>query len=485
MATSKNALEHVPSDGISDGPMDAKGVPYSRRDYAGAQAKTDPLEIKLVRKLDMRIMPVLWLMYFFNYVDRGALAQARLNDLEQDLGMAGNDFNVAVSVLTVGYVLMQVPSNMLLTRVRPSIYLAVVMFIWSVISACTGLASSYGSLIACRFLLGFFEAPFYPGALYLLAIFYTRKEVASRMAILYTAQMAGLSFANLIAAGVFAGLDGRRGLSGWGWLFILEGTASAVVALGASWLLPDTNETTRWLSDKERAIGKSRMQRDQLVGAQEHEPIWYALKSALRDRRLWLFCAIQNFHYAGLSFINFLPTVIKGLGFTDTIALLLTCPPYIFACIASLLLAWSSGRFHERTWHITAALSIAIIGFVAAASTLNVAGRYVACFIFPAGAYSVNSVIVGWTATTLSQSPEKKAVALAVTNVSGQVAQIYGAYLWPGSDGPRYVIGFSASAAFSLLSLLTSWVMRFVLMRENRRMQQSIGGDGKVNSYAY
>lgn len=105
-----------------------------RHDYAGAQAKTDPEEIRLVRKQDLRIMPVLWFMYFLNYVDRGALSQARLNGLEADLGMHKVDFNTAVSVLVVGYVLMQVPSNMVLTRVRPSIYLAAVMFCWSIIS---------------------------------------------------------------------------------------------------------------------------------------------------------------------------------------------------------------------------------------------------------------------------------------------------------------------------------------------------------------
>lgn len=149
---------------------------------------------------------------------------------------------------------------------------------------------------------------FYPGALYLLSIFYTRKEVASRVAILYSAQMGGLSFANLIAAGVFQGLDGRRGLAGWRWQLILEGVASAVVALLGFALLPDTAATTRWLSQDERELAQKRMERDRLVNAHETEPVWQALKSIVCDRRLWLFCAMQNFHYAGLSFINFLPT---------------------------------------------------------------------------------------------------------------------------------------------------------------------------------
>jgi hypothetical protein len=87
--------------------------------------------------------PVLWFMYFFNYVDRGALAQARLNNLERDLGMKGDNFNTAVSILTVGYVLMQIPSNMLLTRIQPSLYLATCMMIWSTISSMHLLPSSH------------------------------------------------------------------------------------------------------------------------------------------------------------------------------------------------------------------------------------------------------------------------------------------------------------------------------------------------------
>lgn len=89
----------------------------------------------------------------------------------------------------------------------------------------------------------------------------------------------------------------------------------------------------------------------------------------------------------------------------------MTCPPFLLAGVAGLAMGWSSGRFHERTWHITGGLSLAILGFAIAAATLNTAGRYVACFIFPIGAYSVNSVIIGWVSSTLSQTKEKKAVS--------------------------------------------------------------------------
>lgn len=184
---------------------------------------------------------------------------------------------------------------------------------------------------------------------------------------------------------------------------------------------------------------------------------------------------------------------------------MLTCPPFLFAGAAGILFGYSSGRFHERTWHITVGLATAIIGFAIAASTLNTAGRYVACFIFPIGAYSVNSVIIGWASSTLSQTREKRAVCmhdpfshfiffrfetngfqviLAMTNVGGQIGYIYGAYVWPNYDSPRYVIGFSSSAAFALCSIFCAWWMRYLLKRENQRLRQTEGSELQ-NLYGY
>ncbi|PVH76884.1 MFS general substrate transporter [Cadophora sp. DSE1049] len=458
----------------------------TNRDYAGAAAKTDPAEIKLVRKLDMRILPTLFVMYFLNYVDRNAIAQARLNGLEADLGMnpKSSQFNTTVSILFVGYVLMQVPSNMLITKLRPSLYMSAWMAVWAVVSACTALVQNYAGLVVCRFLLGITEAPFYPGATYMLSIFYTRKEIASRIACLYLAQITATGFSSLIAAGVFEGLDGVRGLAGWRWLFILEGVITFAVALAGFVLLPDTPSTTRWLTPEERELAHGRMVRDNINHSDEIVPAMEGLKQACKDYKTWIFVLMQCFHLSACSFNSFFPTVVKTLGFTTTITLVMTCPPFLLAGAGGLAMGWSSGKLHERTWHITAGLAVSIVGFAIAAGTLNTAGRYVACFIFPLGAYSVNSVIIGWASSTLAQTKEKKAVVLAMTNVGGQIGYIYGAYLWPGSDSPRYVTGFSASAAFALGSIACAWWMKFCLKRENRKIMSSAVDEG-INLYAY
>ncbi|KAI8189023.1 High-affinity nicotinic acid transporter [Colletotrichum sp. SAR 10_75] len=120
-------------------------------------------ERRVVRKLDMTLLPVVWVLYMFNYLDRNNIAQARLDNFEEDLGLHGTQFNVAVSILNVGYMLAQLPSNMILTRVRPSLYLPSCVIVWSAISAATAGVRNYSGLIAVRFFLGIVEAPFFPG----------------------------------------------------------------------------------------------------------------------------------------------------------------------------------------------------------------------------------------------------------------------------------------------------------------------------------
>ncbi|KAL4954019.1 major facilitator superfamily domain-containing protein [Aspergillus filifer] len=451
-------------------------------DYSGAHEKTDPAEIRLVRKLDIWIMPILWLMYWLNYLDRNAIALARLNDLEEDLNLSSSQYQTCVSILFVGYILGQVPSNMLITRIRPSWYMSIAMGAWAVVSALTALAKDYTGLVLVRFFLGITEAPYYPGALYMLSIFYTRKEIATRISVLYTGNILATAFAGLIAAGVFEGMDDLAGITGWQWLFILQGAVTFVVAAGAIFILPDDPLNTRWLTEEERQLAHARILAD-TVGARHQTSTFSGVKEAARDPRVWLFAFMQHMHLAANGFKNFFPTAVETLGFNRTITLVLTCPPYLIAGIISVFWSWSSGRRNERTWHITLAKAIAIFGFVLGCATLNTGARYFAMVVFAIGTYAVNSIILGWVSSTCGQTKEKKASALAIVNTCANISFIWTPYLWPSSDEPRYTIAMSSSAAFSLTCAAGAWAMRFWLMRMNRKIRQN--NDESVLYYAY
>lgn len=194
---------------------------------------------------------------------------------------------------------MQVPSNMIMSsaRVRPSIYMAVCMMAWAVVSACTALAKNYTGLVLVRFFLGVAEAPFYPGAIYMLSIFYTRKEIAARLSILYSGNIFATSFSGLIAAAVFNTVDGAQGIRGWQWLFIIEGVVTFAVAIAGMFLLADSPLTTRWLTPEERQLAHDRMVLD-TVGLAESKGSRAGFMQAVRDPRLWLLCFIQNCHFS-------------------------------------------------------------------------------------------------------------------------------------------------------------------------------------------
>lgn len=183
---------------------------------------------------------------------------------------------------------------MILTRTRPSIYLPCCVALWSVISACTAIASNYTHLIVIRFFLGIAEAPFFPGAMYLLSCWYPRKELALRTAILYSGVLLATAFSGLIAAGVFAGLEGAHGLAGWKWLFIIEGAGSFGAALFGFVLLPDfpgqKSGVARWLlTDEEQKVAVERIERDRVSLPTEDSSVWRGLQLAVKDVRTWIF----------------------------------------------------------------------------------------------------------------------------------------------------------------------------------------------------
>lgn len=189
---------------------------------------------------------------------------------------------------------MQLPSNMILTRVRPSIYIPIWVCLWSCVSASTAAVHDFKGLVAVRFILGITEAPFFPGVFYLLSCWYTKKELALRYAVLYSGLVLATAVSGLLAAGIFSGLDGVAGLAGWRWLFIIEGAASLVLGLGAFFILPDfpgsNTGSARWLlTEEERRISKVRMSLDSVSTTETNHSVWYGLRLAVSDYKVWIF----------------------------------------------------------------------------------------------------------------------------------------------------------------------------------------------------
>ncbi|KAH8597559.1 major facilitator superfamily domain-containing protein [Bisporella sp. PMI_857] len=443
-------------------------------------------ERSLVRKLDLTLMPIIWVLYLFNYLDRNNIAQAKLNSFEDDLGLVGNQFNIAVSILNVGYVLMQIPSNMILTRVRPSLYIPLWVCVWSCLSAGTAGVHNFQGIVAVRFFLGIAEAPFFPGAFYLLSCWYTKKELALRTAVLYSGLVLATAVSGLLAAGIFAGLDQVRGLAGWRWLFILEGAGSFAAGLVAIFFLPDfpastTGSTTWLLTPEERQIAIQRIERDQVSNQESNHSIWYGLRAAASDYRVWVIAFILCSNHTAYGFNNFFPTITKGFNLGNrTVTLLLTSPPYLLGAVISFCVAYSSDRNKERGWHIAVPMGVAAVGFIISVATLHNSARYFASFLYISGCFSANALVYSWGSTSVSQTSEKRACAMAIINVVGQFGNIWSPYFFSPSDSPRYLQAMLLMMSFSILSVIGCMVMKLILRKDNKRILKAFEGTGRT-----
>ncbi|KAI0384737.1 putative MFS transporter [Hypomontagnella monticulosa] len=420
---------------------------------------------KLIRKVDLHLLPMLGLMYMLNFLDRNNLAQARLGTLEEDLGMTGTDFNLATSILFVGYILMQLPSNLLLTRVRPSLYLGAAMTIWGTISAAQAATQTFGSLVACRFCLGFAEAPFFPGAVFLMSSW--RSELALRIAWFYFGHSLANAFGGLLGAGVLAGLSGARGISGWRWLFIIEGSLTIFSAICSTFVLPNYPATTSWLTQEERAYAQWRLIKDAgEADAADASSIKEGVMLALRDPRLYLFTLLQHASLLSQTFQYFFPTILQTLGYGNIETLLLTAPVWMAAFLVSLVVTYTSGRFSDRSIHIVCLMLISVAGNVIVVSTLNTAVRFFALFLLPLGAVPAYQIILAWVANSFPRPLVKRSVCISFANMIGNSANIYGTYI--------------ATAADALLVALLAIVARLVLQRQNKKLaaREAFESDG-------
>ncbi|KFY20191.1 hypothetical protein V491_03919, partial [Pseudogymnoascus sp. VKM F-3775] len=428
-------------------------------------------EKALVRKIDIRLMPMIVLMYIMNYLDRNNIAAARLGALEEDLNLRDNEYATCISILFVGYVLMQIPSNLYLNKIgKPAIFLPSCMVVWGVISTATAACHNFGGLVACRFMLGFVEAAYFPGCLYYLSCWYTRAELGFRYSILYSGALISGAFSGLLAAGIVGNMDHLHGLRSWRWLFIIEGTITIGIAAAAFFILPNFPRTTTWLSEEERQLAAWRMEED--IGEDdwinsESQSFLNGIKLALIDIKTWILLVILFGIVSSGSVTSFFPSVVGSLNFTNVQTLLLTVPPYVLCVITTYINAWHADRTGERFYHIVLPLSVAVIAFILAAATTSTAPRYVAMMLMIPGLYCGYTVALGWISNTLPRPAAKRAAAIAFINCISNVASIYTSYMY---IKPKFTIAMIVNCITAAMSILTAAGLRFMLIRLNKQM---------------
>nr|GAT50483.1 tartrate transporter [Mycena chlorophos] len=433
-ATAKSSITAVPLEDIDldlPSPMAVRAHTYQSTTSDVEQTPSQIIrrqeaEKNLLRKLDMRLIPAIFVIYVMNYVNRTAITAARLKGLEHDLHLTDIQYNVVLSILFITLSLAQPPSNMILNKVtRPSVYIGCCVIAWGLASALSGVVTNYAGILVCRLFIGLPEASFYPGAVYLLSCWYTKKELAIRTAILFSGLDIANAFGALVAAAILERMEGVCGIQGWRWLFMIEGCTTIFLGFLVMWLLPDYPRNTRWINDHESRLAQARLAKDAGEADQDTEAgsRFEGLKLACADPLTWLFSLMLFTQHLGRSVGQFFPTLAKTLGYSTTTTLLLTAPPWLLAAFICVLSAWHADRTGERFHHISIWILAMMVGFVINLCTMSVAARYCAMFLMAIGDAGCAMTLV-WVSNSIPRPPAKRAAAIGITNGIGNVGML-------------------------------------------------------------
>ncbi|QPG94013.1 hypothetical protein C2857_004028 [Epichloe festucae Fl1] len=307
-------------------------------------------EKRLVRRLDLHLIPLIMSIYLFSFIDRVNVGNARLYKLEADLSLSSAQFQVAVSIFFVTYMFFEVPSNLVLKLFTPRRWIAFITVSWGLVATLMGLVNSYGSLIACRLLLGAVEAGLFPGLNIYLTFFYTKNELALRVGYLFVSAAIAGALGGLLAYGI-GHMDGVQGMSGWRWIFIIEGIPSVVLGVVTYFALPNDAGTAYFLDDAEKALMEVRRRRAYGSCSKSSEEVGRGdVLRAFTDWKAWAFYVAQfGVDTMLYGFSTFLPTIIQALGeWSPAQVQLLTIPCYFFGAATYMGTAWLSDRVQMR-----------------------------------------------------------------------------------------------------------------------------------------
>jgi MFS family permease len=248
-------------------------------------------------------------MFLMNYLDRINVSNARIAGLQEDLGMTDTIWSAGISTFYVGYLVGQLPGNLWLARVRPSLLLPGMMIGWSICTICMPAVTSGAGFCVVRFMTGLCEAPFFPGITLMTSSWYTKSENPMRMAIWHAGNTISNIISGFLAAGILHQMGGIAGMYSWQWFFIIEGGVSILVGVSAFFILPDWPENTKWLTEEEREMAQYRVLlsnggKEEAVGG-----TWDGLKAAIADPFTWMFCAMHFSLINAQSFKDFFPSV--------------------------------------------------------------------------------------------------------------------------------------------------------------------------------
>ncbi|SDK45164.1 Sugar phosphate permease [Pseudomonas delhiensis] len=377
-------------------------------------------------RITRRLIPFLFICYLLNFIDRANIGFAQLQ-MKTSLGFSDAVYGLGAAMFFVGYVLFEVPSNMLLQRIGARLTIMRIMLLWGLASSATLLVTTPTQFYLVRFLLGVFEAGFFPGIVLYLTFWYPPQRRARVLALFCMAQVAAAFITSPVSGWILKNMHGLHGWEGWQWMFFIEGMPTVLLGLLVLWLLPNGPQDAKWLSADERELLRQGLQGAASDGEASGGHGKGALAAVLRDPRIYLlaFGAFVS-GCAGYFLAFWTPTIIRELGVADLqLVGLYAVVPNVFALFAMFWYGRRSDRRNEQRLHWTAAFMAASAGFLLLAWAIgNGSLAWTLVAITAGGSALVAATPVFWAMVTRYLERERAAVGIALVNTLASVAGI-------------------------------------------------------------
>ncbi len=406
-----------------------------------------------LRIVAWRIIPFICLLYVLNILDRANVGFARLA-MQDDLGLSKAAFDLGYGMFYLGYLLFEVPSNLLMRRFGARRWIARIMITWGLISAATMFATDIWTFYALRILLGIAEAGFFPGIILYLTYWFPDRQRAKMTAFFMLAIGLSNVLGNPLSGWIMDHFNGMNGWHGWQWLFLLEGLPTALVGIIVLFYLQDSPHNARWLRDDQRRWLVDHLAEEDRVRREKHGPDRW---QAMLQPRVWLLIAIYFTVAVGTNAGGaYFPTLIKEqYQVASNLQIgLLTALPHLCAIVAMALVGISSDRTGERRWHLAGSALAAAIGWAMVAWGRTPLIAMAGLCLAQAGMMSMLPVF--WTLPSVFLSGVAAAGGIALINSVANIGGFFGASIL-GQFGLWSMAAILMSGSLLAATALRSW----------------------------
>ncbi|KAI1380422.1 MFS general substrate transporter [Hypoxylon crocopeplum] len=409
-------------------------------------------ETEIRRKFDFTIVPLVTTLYMLCAIDRANVGNARIEGMTDDLSLVGYRYNIILTIFFIFYLAVEIPSNVILKHVGPRLYLPLLVVCFGLISMCTAFVHSYPSMIVMRALLGIFEGGAMPGTAFFLSCFYKKTELFLRMSVFIASSSLASSFGGLLAAGLSKipawGTEAVQ-ISKWRNIFFFEGLITILIAMAAPLFMPQSPGSYKFLTPRQRYIAAERLRRESANDPKE-KVTWKHVRRAILNVHTnvcaWCFFC-TNSAVQGMG--AFIPTILREFGWTSTEAQLKSVPPYLVACVITIMLGYLSDRTNKRGIFMVGVLPLSITGFAILRFSTNVTAKYAAVFLNAIAVFGASSGFLSWGINNAG-SPAVAAVAGGYMVMVGSLGGVLSTWTYLSNDSPLFLNGHTINLCLQL-----------------------------------